>query len=54
MKAAKIQSLRSLPTKDVSRIFAEEGHLIDEALGQGVREAIDPPQVGPPAGCDLL
>jgi hypothetical protein len=27
-------------TKDVRRIFAEEGHLIDEALRKGVRAAI--------------
>ena len=27
-------------TKDVSRIFADEGHLIDEALKRGVREAM--------------
>jgi hypothetical protein len=26
--------------KDVNRIFVEEGHLIDEALKQGVREAM--------------
>ena len=26
--------------KDVNRIFVEEGHLIDEALKQGVRDAI--------------
>jgi hypothetical protein len=34
-KGVKIQA-----SKDVSRIFAEEGHLIDEALRQGVREAM--------------
>jgi hypothetical protein len=27
-------------TKDVGRIFAEEGHLIDEALRKGVRDAL--------------
>ena len=27
-------------TKDPNRIFAEEGHLIDEALKKGVRDAI--------------
>jgi len=26
--------------KDVNRIFVEEGHLIDEALKQGVRDAM--------------
>jgi len=26
--------------KDVDRIFVEEGHLIDEALKQGVRDAV--------------
>lgn len=26
--------------KDVNRIFVEDGHLIDEALKQGVREAV--------------
>ena len=26
--------------KDVHRIFVEEGHLIDEALKQGVRDAM--------------
>ena len=26
--------------KDVSRVFVEEGHLIDEALKQGVRDAM--------------
>jgi hypothetical protein len=26
--------------KDISRIFAEEGHLIDEALKKGARDAM--------------
>ena len=26
--------------KDVNRIFVEDGHLIDEALKQGVRDAV--------------
>ena len=26
--------------KDVNRIFIEDGHLIDEALKQGVRDAV--------------
>lgn len=26
--------------KDISRIFVEDGHLIDEALKQGVRDAV--------------
>ena len=26
--------------KDVNRIFVEDGHLIDEALKQGVRDAM--------------
>lgn len=33
-------SVKSQTVKDVSRIFAEEGHLIDEALRQGVHEAM--------------
>jgi hypothetical protein len=28
------------PKKDIHRIFVEERHLIDEALKQGVREAM--------------
>lgn len=32
--------MKSEERKDVSRIFVEEGYLIDEALKQGVREAM--------------
>jgi len=32
--------VKSEERKDVSRIFVEEGYLIDEALKQGVREAM--------------
>lgn len=28
------------PKKDINRIMREEGHLIDEALKQGVRDAM--------------
>jgi hypothetical protein len=28
------------PKKDIHRIFIEDGHLIDEALRQGVRDAM--------------
>jgi hypothetical protein len=32
--------MKSEAQKDVNRIFVEEGHLIDEALEQGVRDAM--------------
>jgi len=32
--------MKADPTKDLSRIFVHEGHLIDEALKKGVREAL--------------
>ena len=32
--------VKSVVSKDVTRIFVEEGHLIDEALKRGVRDAM--------------
>lgn len=32
--------MNTKPTKDINRIFAEEGHLIDEAIKEGVRQAL--------------
>ena len=32
--------MKKQPRKDIRRIFREEGHLIDEALKKGVREAV--------------
>jgi len=32
--------MKAEPAKDVNRIFVEDGHLIDEALKQGVRDAV--------------
>ena len=32
--------MKNAPKKDIGRIFREERHLIDEALKQGVREAM--------------
>ena len=32
--------MKAEATKDLSRIFVEEGHVIDEALKKGVREAL--------------
>jgi hypothetical protein len=32
--------MKALETKDVHRIFVEEGHLIDRAVEEGVRQAM--------------
>ena len=32
--------MKAQAPKDVNRIFVEDGHLIDEALKQGVRDAV--------------
>ncbi len=32
--------MRTEAQKDIHRIFVEEGHIIDEALTQGVRDAM--------------
>lgn len=32
--------MKTMTPKDVNRIFAQDGHLIDEALKQGVRDAM--------------
>lgn len=32
--------MKAEASKDVNRIFVEDGHLIDEALKQGVRDAV--------------
>ncbi len=32
--------MRIVPAKDPDRIFREEGHVIDEALRKGVRDAL--------------
>ena len=34
------EPLKAEAQKDVNRIFVEEGHLIDEALQEGVRDAM--------------
>jgi hypothetical protein len=32
--------MKAEATKDINRIFVEEGHVIDEALKKGVRDAL--------------
>ena len=32
--------MKTEATKDVNRVFVEEGHVIDEALKKGVRDAL--------------
>lgn len=32
--------MKAKESKDVNRVFVEHGHLIDEALKQGVRDAV--------------
>lgn len=32
--------MKAAAPKDVNRVFVEDGHLIDEALKQGVRDAM--------------